>query len=312
MRLSTSLLTSLAQLTAVATACTIPSKPPPSPPSSSPACNGHQELCNRKYSAITFIGSHDSAFVGRSITHNQYISVAAQLDYGVRFLQAQTRDKDGVIEMCHTLCLLLDQGPFEAYLREIAGWMRDKPNEVVSLLLTNPDNIPLDKFDAAFASTGLKELAFRPKKKRMAKDEWPTLQEFIDDNSRLLVFMGGFLHGPAYQPTILFPLTLLSPDYHANLTKVDYIMDEFSYFWETPYGVTDSNFPTCAVDRPKGGDPSQLMGIMNHMLNNRSGVIVYPNQPAAPTTNSIPSIQKQVQLCKGQWSEQPNVVLVCF
>ncbi|KAK3180787.1 hypothetical protein K4F52_007878 [Lecanicillium sp. MT-2017a] len=291
MKLSTSLLTSLAQLTAVATACTIPSKPsPPSPPSSSPACNGHQELCGRKYSAITFIGSHDSAFVGRSITHNQYISVAAQLDYGVRFLQAQTRDKDGVIEMCHTLCLLLDQGTFEAYLREIAGWLRDKPNEVVSLLLTNPDNIPLDKFDAAFASTGLKELAFRPKKKRMAKDEWPTLQEFIDDNSRLLVFM----------------------DYHADLTKVDYIMDEFSYFWETPYGVTDSNFPTCAVDRPKGGDPSQLMGIMNHMLNNRSGVIVYPNQPAAPTTNSIPSIQKQVQLCKGQWSEQPNVVLLDY
>lgn len=63
----------------------------------SAACNGHDELCRRKYSDITFIGTHNSAFVGQLPVHNHYISVAEQLDLGVRFLQAQTQDKDGDI-----------------------------------------------------------------------------------------------------------------------------------------------------------------------------------------------------------------------
>jgi hypothetical protein len=87
-------------------------------------------------------------------------------------------------------------------------------------------------------------------------------------------------------------------------------MDQFDYFWETPYGITESEFSTCRIDRPKGGDPTQLMGIMNHMLNLKAGGIVYPNQDDTSVTNSLSSIQKQVDLCVGQWNVLPNVVLV--
>ena len=156
------------------------------------ACNGYEELCGRKYSDVTFIGSHNSAFVGETITHNQYVSVTEQLDYGVRFLQAQTHEKGGVIEMCHTFCLELDEGPLTDYLQEISNWMQRKPNEVVTVLLTNPDAIPVEQFDAAFESTGLKDYVFHPKEK-IAKDQWPTLRELIDDGTRLLVFMGTLL-----------------------------------------------------------------------------------------------------------------------
>jgi hypothetical protein len=92
-------------------------------------------------------------------------------------------------------------------------------------------------------------------------------------------------------------------------SKVDYIIDEFDYFWETPFGETDSSFPTCEVDRPEKGDPIQLMGIMNHMLNDEVLGIVIPNQVDAKT-NSEDSIQKQVDLCEGNWGRRPNVVLV--
>jgi hypothetical protein len=153
------------------------------------ACNGYEELCGLKYSDITFIGSHNSAFVGKSITHNQYISVTEQLDYGVRFLQAQTHEKDGVIEMCHSFCWELDEGPLTDYLQEIADWMEQKPSEVVTVLLTNPDAVPVEEFDAAFESTGLKNYVFHPKE-TIAKNQWPTLRELIDDGTRLLVFMG--------------------------------------------------------------------------------------------------------------------------
>lgn len=99
-------------------------------------------------------------------------------------------------------------------------------------------------------------------------------------------------------------------DYHTDLTRVDYIISEFEHYWETPWGVTDSKFDTCRVDRPRRGDPFKLMGIMNHMLNKRAGDIKYPDQKAAPVTNSLESIQKQIDLCIGLHTAQPNVVLV--
>ncbi|KAF5010025.1 hypothetical protein FDECE_3804 [Fusarium decemcellulare] len=251
------------------------------------ACNGHDKLCSRKYSDITFIGTHNSAFVGETPVHNQYKSVTEQLDLGVRFLQAQTQDKDGAIQMCHTYCWELDEGPIEDYLQEISDWMKKNPDEVVTVLLTNVDALPIEKFDDAFESTGLKEYVFRPGKK-LAREEWPTLQKLLDDKTRLMVFM----------------------DFNMDESKVDYIINEFDYFWETPYGITDPSFPTCEVDRPENGDPTKLMGIMNHMLNYDVLGIIIPNQIDAPKTNSEESIQAQVDLCVGEWGRQPNVVLL--
>lgn len=66
-------------------------------------CNGRAEYCGRPYSQVTFAGSHNSAFVGVGPSDNQLTSVSAQLDQGIRFLTTQTHDKDGVIEMCHTV-----------------------------------------------------------------------------------------------------------------------------------------------------------------------------------------------------------------
>ena len=69
-------------------------------------CNGQTSLCNRKYSNVSFIGAHDSAFVGPLPTQNQDLSVTAQLNGGIRFLQAQTHNVKifGIsnLRMCHT------------------------------------------------------------------------------------------------------------------------------------------------------------------------------------------------------------------
>lgn len=52
------------------------------------------------------------------------------------------------------------------------------------------------------------------------------------------------------------------------------------------------------------------MGIVNHMLNVDILGVVVPNSLDADETNSEESIQKQVDLCEGQWGRRPNVVLV--
>ncbi|KAH7003372.1 PLC-like phosphodiesterase [Fusarium venenatum] len=247
------------------------------------ACNGHDKLCKRKYSETTFIGAHNSAFVGKQPSQNQYLPVTEQLNFGVRFLQAQTQDKNGDIQMCHTHCWLLDEGPIEDYLKDISSWMANNPDQVVTLLLTNRDALPIEKFDAAFNSTGLKEFVFRPEKK-LALNEWPTLQELIDAGTRLLVFMG------------IARLTTSS----INSTT----------FGKHLFGELDHSFPTCEVDRPENGDPAKLMGIMNHMLNDDVLGIIIPSRLRAKQTNSAKSIQSQVDLCKSEWSAKPSVILL--
>lgn len=268
------------------------------------ACNGHDELCELKYSEVNFVGAHNSAFNGNLPTHNQFVSVTRQLDLGVRFLQAQTREKMGDIQMCHTHCWLLDVGPLSEYLLNVKSWMDDHPDEVVSLILTNIDRIAVSQFDQVFENTELKDLVFHPGG-TLAKHEWPTLQKLIDDGTRLVVFMG-----MKTLPASLVNGSLTLTDYGHDQDQVGYIMNQFAHFWETQYGITDENFPTCDVDRPSGGDPSQLMGIMNHMLNHEVLDVVIPAMSAAKDTNSKASIQSQIDRCVEQHSMSPNVVLV--
>lgn len=54
------------------------------------------------------------------------------------------------------------------------------------------------------------------------------------------------------------------------------------------------------------------MGIMNHMLNFDFIGIIVPDKDAASDTNSVASIQAQVDLCVGQHRIQPHVILVSF
>lgn len=161
------------------------------------ACNGQDALCNRLYSNVTFVGAHDSAFVGELLADNQLISVADQLGLGVRFLQAQTHDFLGSIQMCHTSCFEKDAGPLKDYLAPIKAFLDDAAhaNEVVTLLLTNGDAISVSDFADVFSDVGLDKYAFAPNA-TLALDEWPTLQKMIDDGTRLVVWMGEWTSCP--------------------------------------------------------------------------------------------------------------------
>ena len=66
-------------------------------------------------------------------------------------------------------------------------------------------------------------------KRNMDMKDWPTLGEMIDSGRRLVVFM----------------------DYGADQNQVDYILDEFTYFWETPFSQTDTTFAQRSVHRGK-------------------------------------------------------------
>lgn len=262
------------------------------------ACNGHAEYCDRSYSNITFVGSHDSPFVGKLPQQNQNIKVKAQLDMGVRFLQAQTHHSildDKVLELCHTSCFLEDAGKLKSFLGTIKEWLDANTNEVVTLLLTNGDSVDINEFGDTFADSGIVDYAFVPSSSpdKLSIDKWPTLGELISSGKRLVVFL----------------------DYGADTKKVDYILDEFAYFFETAYDVTDSSFSSCSIDRPSGASASGRMYIVNHFLDVDIFGVKVPDREHAGKTNAATgdgSIGAQASLCEGLYGRAPNSILLDF
>ncbi|KAJ5573438.1 uncharacterized protein N7459_007865 [Penicillium hispanicum] len=271
-------------------------------------CNGRTEYCSRSYSNVTFVGSHDSAFVGNTLSDNQNIDVTAQLDMGIRFLQGQTHHAlldDSVLELCHTSCLLEDAGTLESYLSTVKDWLDANPNEVVTLLLTNGDSVSITEFGDTFSSAGITDYAFVPSSNPLSIGSWPTLGDLISSGKRLVVFL------VSQTLTTIFPRV----DYGADTSKVDYILDEFDYYFETPYDVTDSSFSNCSIDRPAGASASGRMYIVNHFLDVDILGADVPDRDAASKTNAVSgtgSIGAQAAECEALYDRAPNAVLADF
>jgi len=237
-------------------------------------CNGHAQLCNRSYSNVTFVGAHDSYANSKdplALAADQSVSVTDQLNLGVRMLQAQghfNTDKTHV-ELCHTSCLLFDGGSLLNYLKTVKTWLDANPNEVLTILVTNGDNIPVNKFwGPDFVTAGLSNSTYIPTGPGLSS--WPTLGSMIDSGKRLVVFM----------------------DYNANTAAVPFILPEFDSIWETPFDVTNAAFP-CKVDRGKAPN----MALINHYLDTSLFGADIPDRLAATTTNSVASILADANGC---------------
>ena len=266
------------------------------------------------------MGSHDSPFVGPLPQQNQNLPVEKQLDFGIRYLQAQTHENpfdNDIIELCHTSCFLEDAGSLEGYLRTVKNWLDGHGDEVVTLLLTNPDSFSPESFGAVFEKTGLDAYAFIPESSpgTLPMDKWPTMGEMIERGKRLVVFLGMYTYLGTCLGYISHPYQLIHTDYGASPSKVPYILDEFAYYFETPYGVTDPSFPDCSINRPPNASPAGRMYIMNHFLNVDIFGIKVPDRDRAAQTNAATgpvSISAQSTVCEGLYGRDPTVVLVDF
>ncbi|KZT57873.1 PLC-like phosphodiesterase [Calocera cornea HHB12733] len=258
-------------------------------------CNGSPSLCTRSYANVTFIGAHDSFAVSQSSSAgNQDYDVTQQLTDGIRMLQNQAHSSNGTLELCHTSCSLLDAGTLQSYLSKVAAWLASNPNDVVTLLLVNSDDLPPTSFAAAYEAAGLDTLSYKPAQASLTLDEWPTLGDMIDQGTRLVTFM----------------------DTGADWASVPYIIDEFSNMWETAFDVT--TVFDCAVNRTHGDSATQLSTI-NHFLDTASSLgslgVTTPNKAALGTTNAVSgagSLGAQAAVCLAANGRAPNFMLVDF
>ncbi|KAG9028284.1 hypothetical protein FRB95_006617 [Tulasnella sp. JGI-2019a] len=261
-------------------------------------CNGYSEYCSMLYSNVTVVGAHNSyTSSNTNLAASQDYGVTQQLTDGVRLLQNQVHNQNGVLELCHTSCLLYDGGSLSSYLTKVKAFLDANPNEVVTLLLVNSDDQPASSFASAYQAAGIDTYAWSPTAATVATNAWPTVGSLIDSGKRLVSFM----------------------DNSADFTIVPYILDEFSNMWETHYDITDASGFNCTVDR-HSGDTTDQMYLINHYLYTQStlfgGNTPVPNKAALPVTNAVSGVgslgEEAGTTCLTLHPRAPTFLLVDF
>lgn len=257
-------------------------------------CNGHAELCDRSFGTVAFVGAHDSYAIGPSdnLAVNQDQRITTQLNNGIRMLQMQAHRQDGAIRLCHTNCALFDGGLLNDYLQLVKEWLDANPNEVLSLLIVNIDNIPVSQYDGVFKGVGLDAISFVPQTASLPATSWPTLGSMIDSQKRLVTFMD-----------------------NAADASVPYIIDEFSNVWETAFNVVELPF-NCSIDRGNAQvDPAGQMFLINHFLDKLVFNNPVPDIASLDKTNAASgsgSLGEHVDTCRREQGRPPNFLLVDF
>jgi hypothetical protein len=155
-----------------------------SPSSSSPLkCNGLTELCERPINKVAFLRTHNAhASEEREYTPfsmNHFFAIPTQLHDGVRSINLDLYDSDGELLFCHGFCELGSQ-PAEELVQEILAFSLENPSEVILIDLQDESN---GRSAEAFLSLESYLYDQSPQ-----DDVWPTLQELIEQDKRLLLF----------------------------------------------------------------------------------------------------------------------------
>jgi hypothetical protein len=242
------------------------------------ACNGSASLCELNYTEVVSAATHNSFSNPRDgfLRPNQSNQLFKQLEDGIRGLMLDTHDSrfDDEPQLCHGDCAL-GKRPLVEALTEIREFLDCNPREVVTIIVE--PHIDAQAHIRPFEASGLAELAYQ----HDAEAGWPTLQEMIDRNQRVVIF--------SEQPGEGMPAW-----YH--------------HFWDHAF---DNDFSSqtsllfnCDLER---GQPTNALFALNHFVTLGGG----------DETISIRANQRDVLLdhfnsCTDVFSRRPNFLSVDF
>jgi len=199
-------------------------------------CNGAANHCDRPFNHVPQITTHNAysnAEDGFALpTPNQEVGITQQLDDGVRSLMLDTYEWQDDLYLCHGVCGSWGARLLSDTLAEIHTWLEANPNDVVSFILEA--YITEDQTWAALEASGLDAYVYEH---AGLGEPWPTLNEMINANQRLVVF---------------------TDDANANGT---WHLNWTAHGWETPFD--DATF-TCENGRGEPGGTDNQIFILNH------------------------------------------------
>lgn len=157
-------------------------------------CNGYAEYCNKSYNSLTYLLTHNSYGYVANPASNQLCPVDTQLSDGVRGLKLSAINPSNTtsnntassIYLCHTSCNILNAGPAVDTLTSIATWVKNNPNEVVTIMWNNLGSFAPSAFEAAYNASGIMDYLYVQSANNYT---WPTLGEMIASGKRVVNFM---------------------------------------------------------------------------------------------------------------------------
>lgn len=239
-------------------------------------CNGHAELCARRYDEVAVVMTHNamsSAEDGWSFP-NQERRLWRQLEDGVRGFMLDVHEDGGAVLLCHGPCALGSR-PFVDGLRDLRVFLDCHPGEVLTIVLES--YVPEAAIETAFVGSGLdRYLHAQP-----PGEPWPTLAGMIAAGGRVVVF---------------------TADASRTLPWHHYSYD---YAWENPYHAEAPGELSCAQDR---GERANALWIFNHFL-----TAPLASRPLAEMINHDPFFGEHVAACRADaGGDLPNFVTVDF
>jgi hypothetical protein len=271
------------------------------------ACNGHVELCDRRYDEVVQAASHNSMSSPDVVRvwpeHDG--GIREQLEHGVRMLMIDATYWDAIddaplralrqrvpsppvislldaieerlaahpgIYLCHNVCAL-GAIPISTALGEVKDFLDRHPDDIVTLMLQDSVD-PVDTA-AAFDAAGLTDLVYDG-----PADVWPTLGELIDRGQRLVVFSEQH-DGPA-----------------------PWLHSAFNAIQDTPLGARRPADFSCARNRGPADAP---LFVLNHWTERTA-----PDRAHARVVNQRQFIVERARRCADERGRLPNFVAVSF
>jgi hypothetical protein len=244
-------------------------------------CNGHPELCARKFDEVAYPCTHNAysaAEYGFDAPYvNQVSGIGKQLDAGVRCMMLDIYDDAGTRALCHVSCALAKKSHAEV-LATIKQFMDAHPREV--LTLDYEDYVPAADILADLTVAGLAPLLSDVD----AAAGWPTLDAMISANKRLVVGVEGITTKTAFPPTI---------------------HDFYAVAWDTPYTFTQPADFSCAKNR---GATTNALFLVNHWLSTNG----LPDKSKASVANAYATLYGHAKSCADGAHDFPNFLAVDF
>ncbi|KAM7251272.1 hypothetical protein ACFE04_023155 [Oxalis oulophora] len=143
------------------------------------------------HNSFSIVDAPPMAGVQRITLYNQEDTVTNQLRNGVRGLMLDMYDFDNDIWLCHSFggqCFNITAfQPAINTLREVEAFLTQNPTEIVTIIIEDYVHSPKG-LSKLFTSAGLDKYWFPVSKMPKKGEDWPIVNDMVQQNHRLLVF----------------------------------------------------------------------------------------------------------------------------
>ena len=247
-------------------------------------CNGYIDLCSKAYNEVAYLTSHNAYSNSEDSYYfpNQNLNIPHQLDLGVRALMLDIYEHEGDLMLYHSVSELGFTYLVDVLL-QIKYFLINNPNEILTLILE--DYSTTTALNNTIDNVGLNSYLYSHSE---YSPFWPSLQEMIDSNQRLIIFTD-----------------------NDDLNAPETLHFIWNFAVETHFDVTNIEDFDCAFNR--GNEQNDLF-IFNHFISNYNLYLtnseLYLNE--IEQVNGSIFLTQRLSECISETGKFPNFIAIDF